>query len=420
VKRIAALCALLSVIAAGLAAAAVPQTMSYQGLLEDAGGTVVPNGTYGVTFRIYDVPSGGSPLWSEGQSVEVRDGVFSAVLGTVTALMLEFDTTYWISIQVGATPELPRVRLTSAPYARRAAVADSVAGGAGGGGDITAVLAGAGLTGGATSGEAQLDVGAGEGIAVSADAVGIANGGVTYAKLADPLSLGSDQWNWTTTTGSLRIERTSGLYPAVEFVNSAGNNDQANVLSVMATNQTASSSGVSLFADTRKGRAALFSKNTDDNMYAVTISALDEGLYVSGDFVVASGFTKSGVVETSQGREAIFCVESPEVEIYASGTARLANGSAQVSFDRLFSEAITPAIPVKVTVTPVGAWSALYLESTSTAGFTVRSASGDAEVEFHWMACGRRTGCEARPAVTIPDPAEDQRIREQLSGAANR
>jgi hypothetical protein len=108
------------------------------------------------------------------------------------------------------------------------------------------------------------------------------------------------------------------------------------------------------------------------------------------------------------------------VEIYASGTARLANGSAQVSFDRLFSEAITPAIPVKVTVTPVGAWSALYLESTSTAGFTVRSASGDAEVEFHWMACGRRTGCEARPAVTIPDPAEDQRIREQLSGAANR
>ncbi len=54
-----------------------------------------------------------------------------------------------------------------------------------GGGAITAVVAGAGLMGGGSQGEVTLGVGAGEGIAVSADAVAVANAGVTTAKLAD-------------------------------------------------------------------------------------------------------------------------------------------------------------------------------------------------------------------------------------------
>lgn len=53
-------------------------------------------------------------------------------------------------------------------------------GGGAGTGDITAVIAGSGLTGGATSGIATLNVGAGAGISVSADAVSLNTGSVHF------------------------------------------------------------------------------------------------------------------------------------------------------------------------------------------------------------------------------------------------
>jgi hypothetical protein len=52
-------------------------------------------------------------------------------------------------------------------------------------GDMTAVNAGNGLTGGGLSGDVTLNVGAGAGISVDTDAISIATGGVTTAMLAD-------------------------------------------------------------------------------------------------------------------------------------------------------------------------------------------------------------------------------------------
>lgn len=127
-----------------VAAAEVPRTLTYQGVLKRSNGSPLPNGGYEVTFRIYDVEDGGSALWAETDSVTVYRGTFSAILGKQSPLDLDFDETYWIGITVGAGSELsPRLELTSVAYAFRAAIADSIAGGGGDDGDW--VIAGSDL-----------------------------------------------------------------------------------------------------------------------------------------------------------------------------------------------------------------------------------------------------------------------------------
>jgi hypothetical protein len=105
----------------------IPQTISYQGVLTDASGEAVPDGSYNLSFKLYDVASGGTALWSEAQPADVSKGVFNVILGSVTPLTLGFDKPYWLGVAVGQDPELtPRIELTAAAYSLNArSVADS-------------------------------------------------------------------------------------------------------------------------------------------------------------------------------------------------------------------------------------------------------------------------------------------------------
>ncbi len=124
--RVLALLLIVLLVAAAPGGGAVPQTISYQGVLTNAGGSVVADGAYDVTFSIYNLPEEGAALWSEEQTLTVTDGIFDAILGSVTLLDLAFDEPYWLGVAVGEDPELePRVELAAVPYAFRALYSDA-------------------------------------------------------------------------------------------------------------------------------------------------------------------------------------------------------------------------------------------------------------------------------------------------------
>ena len=101
------------------ARATVPSTTSYQGVLTDNSGNLVVDGPYNLVFRMYDVASGGSALWTETQSgVPVSKGGFAVILGSLTPLNLPFDKQYYLGVTVNAGPELtPRVIVAGSPQA---------------------------------------------------------------------------------------------------------------------------------------------------------------------------------------------------------------------------------------------------------------------------------------------------------------
>ncbi|NDC74927.1 hypothetical protein EBZ70_06510 [bacterium] len=133
--------------------AAVPATINYQGVVADSSGTLL--GASGainrkVIFRIFDASTGGTRLWTEEQTVTIYKGEFSVLLGAGTtatgtassetrpALDTVFTgsaTNRFIEIMVdngdssitaSDSPISPRQSITSAAFAFRSQVAESI------------------------------------------------------------------------------------------------------------------------------------------------------------------------------------------------------------------------------------------------------------------------------------------------------
>jgi len=99
----------------------VPHLINYQGRLSESGGNPL-TGAYSITFTLFDDETGGSPLWTETQlSVSVSNGLFSVLLGSVTALsasIFEDNAQVHLGVSINGGSEMsPRQRIVSVAYA---------------------------------------------------------------------------------------------------------------------------------------------------------------------------------------------------------------------------------------------------------------------------------------------------------------
>ncbi len=278
------LCCLVVVglIPASIGRAEGPQLVSYQGTLTDDTGAPV-TGLHTLTFAVYPESLAAPPgLWSETHAaVQVSGGLFNVILGEHASFpsTMFSSPNRWLGITVDDGPEMaPRSRMTSVPWAMRAAVADSALYAPGGGGaDNDWIIVGndmyAGVSGNVGIGETQpwtkLHVqrndielppsayGQEEAILEDSDAcLGLySNPGGTYGSALSfgEISGGALVNKWT-------IVRTTGTAPELRFRFGA-NADYGSNTTLAAMSVTGGSSRLQLLSDGTAG-SILSLKNT--------------------------------------------------------------------------------------------------------------------------------------------------------------
>src|SRR5436190_23004847 len=79
-RRLLLSSALAALLASPLSAApAIPKYINYQGYVTNAAGVALADANYDILFKIYN--SAGTVVWGEKQTVTVKDGQFSILLG---------------------------------------------------------------------------------------------------------------------------------------------------------------------------------------------------------------------------------------------------------------------------------------------------------------------------------------------------
>ncbi|MBI4426567.1 MAG: hypothetical protein HY567_03230 [Candidatus Kerfeldbacteria bacterium] len=105
-------------------ALAVPLQIPYSGQLSESGTPV--NGTRNIMVNVYDVPTGGSLLYTENfAGTQVTNGIFHVTLNAPDTVWTGADR--WLGVSVNGGAELtPRTKIGSVPYAVRTAAAEAL------------------------------------------------------------------------------------------------------------------------------------------------------------------------------------------------------------------------------------------------------------------------------------------------------
>ncbi len=275
--------------------AQIPQTINYQGMLTDAAGKPVADGTYSMLIHLYDSPTSSVPLWSETQVIPLRAGLFNIVLGRVTPLALPFDRTYYLGVTIGAGSELaPRTALVAAPYAlraRRTTYADSSAHATRAADAGFATIAG-GLVPNATGVVTSLNGSAGQMIIEGA-------GGTTITRVGPRIIVRSD----STIGGITRIANLDG---ALSITSPGGPTATLDIAPAGITTPMLRDGAVS------QGKLATAAVSTDKLVYQS----------VTNEKIADNAVTQAKIADGS--------VQTPKIENGAVTAVKLADGSVTI------------------------------------------------------------------------------------------
>ncbi len=99
-------------------------TIQYQGTLFDSSGAPV-TGNKAIVFRIFDKSEpedSETSLWQETLAVDISDGFFTAMLGTIVELSDDLfkESELWVELEISGETLSPRQPVSAVPWARRA------------------------------------------------------------------------------------------------------------------------------------------------------------------------------------------------------------------------------------------------------------------------------------------------------------
>ncbi len=110
-------------------AEAVPTKINFQGVLRNSNGQLL-SGSYSMTFKLWDAPTGGTAVWTESTSVMVDNGNLSILLGSSAPLTSDLFATepLYLEITVGSEVLPSRQEIGAVPFALLAEDAQKLAG----------------------------------------------------------------------------------------------------------------------------------------------------------------------------------------------------------------------------------------------------------------------------------------------------
>ncbi len=413
----------------------VPMFINYQGYLTDAQGTPIHNPSPGLamSFSIYDAETGGNSMWSQLQTVPVRQGVFNVKLQLSEQDTLIFRTgaRRWIQIVISGQPLSPRTEITSMAYgiySTKADNADKLDGKhhtefiwnsttiqspgnfyINGAGVTDGLFAAYGTTiSGTKTPTIYARSSKDSSFAVWGNNVGTRGTGIGGVGNNDTL------FYLTSGSGGAFSARRFGLFAYAHDTNGTGIATMGNRISdtvyTLAQGCGGAFNGTTIgvyglarnLSGNRGGGFFRVYGTGTDTTYAYIAYVLSGTKYkILGDGQVST------VMATRDGPKILFAPEAPQPFFEDFGEGKLENGFCRINLDPLFLDcvAVDDKNPLRVFITLTDNCNGVYVKSDAT-GFNVYELNGGrSNAGFYWRVIAtRKDGKDLRlpPAPTAP------------------